>query len=308
VVGETSQADIQAGFDAGLKVDTRIVVPLFSRDAAKDIEDGLTDEASSYSIDSVHASAKSHAATASGTEIRRERFCMVSHYGSFADSQLKAGALGYERLQMTFQLCRATGSDGLAQWFLPWMTACAVAAGRAQAVAATPMLRKSFGMLDVKHIGDTSLYDDSLLTDFDPESTADLAAAITSGLLTFKLVSGAGVQLASPDLSTRSRQNDPQGWVYERVNVLFGLDEVRQTLRSVLDNLIGNRTTDVSTTDVRKLTSDTLGSFQTAGVLVKSAITDIQNLGNGYKVFCDLFPPEALEFIGVTHTAKRTVA
>lgn len=306
-LGSTSPLDIQQGYDAALDVDTRVVVPLFSRDAAKDIEDGITDPNSAYSIDAVHAAGKAHAALASSTAIESERFVVLSHYGTFADSVSKTQALGYERLQMTFQLARATASDGSLQWFLPWMLACAITAGRAQAIAATPMLRKSFNVLDVKHIGDTSLYDDSLVNDFSPGNKTQLSEAIQAGLLTFKVVSGTGVQLASPDLSTRSRNNDPKGWVYERVNVLFGLDEVRQGLRSVLDNLIGNRTTDVSTTDVRKLTGDTLNSYQQSGVLIKSAITEIKSLGNGYTVAVDLYPPEALEFIGITETAKRTV-
>jgi hypothetical protein len=36
------------------------VVPLFSRDAAADIADGLTDSASSYTIANVQAYAKTH--------------------------------------------------------------------------------------------------------------------------------------------------------------------------------------------------------------------------------------------------------
>ena len=169
------------------------------------------------------------------------------------------------------------------------------------------MLRKSFAITDVKHIGNKSVFDDTFEFDFDPESQGQLTQAIESGLLTFALRLGAGVQLLSPDLSTRSRDNDPQAWVWERVNVLFVADEVRQTLRSVLENFIGRRTTDVTTSDVAKSVNDTLQSFVTNGALSSFSVNDIKSLGNAYDCKVAIRPTEALEFIIVEVTAERNV-
>jgi hypothetical protein len=306
--GATSNADIQAALDAGLKVPTVQVLPLFSRDAYLDVADGLTEPESTYSIDSVHAALKAHVATGWSTAIRRERFGLASFFGSFEESKDKARAMNYENLSMTFQLARATGADGNAQWFLPWMLQCCMAAGRSQAVLGTPLLRKSFNVLDVKHIPESSIYSDTLMREFDPASKAMLDEAIEAGLLTMGVVEGAGLRLVSPDLSTRSRINDPKAWVYERNNVSFIFIEVIQTLRSVLENYIGERTSDVTTSEVASTVVNVLASFVTSGAIVAYSRSPlVTNLGNGYAVQVQVRPAEALEFISLDVTATRNL-
>jgi len=306
--GATSNADIQAALDVGLKIPTVQVLPLFSRDAYLDVADGLTEPESTYSIDSVHAALRAHVATGWSSAIRRERFGLASFFGSFEDSKAKAQAMNYENVSMAFQLARATGADGNAQWFLPWMFQCCMAAGRSQATLGTPMLRKSFNVLDVKHIPESSIYSDTLMRDFDPASKAMLDEAIEAGLLTMGVVEGAGLRLVSPDLSTRSRVNDPKAWVYERNNVSFIFIEMIQTLRSVLENYIGERTTDVTTAEVASTVVNVLGSFVTSGAIVafnRSPL--VTNLGNGYAVQVQIRPAEALEFISLDVTATRNL-
>jgi len=306
--GATSNADIQAAFDIGLKVPTVQVLPLFSRDAYLDVADGLTESESSYSIDAVHAALKAHVATGWSTAIRRERFGLASFFGSFDESKAKAQAMNYENVSMTFQLARATGADGNAQWFLPWMLQCCMAAGRSQAILGTPLLRKSFNILDVKHISDSSIYSDTLMRDFDPASKALLDEAIEAGLLTIGTVEGAGLRLISPDLSTRSRVNDPKAWVYERNNVSFVFIELIQTLRSVLENYIGERTTNVTTAEVASTVVGILGSFVASGAIVSYNRNPlVTNLGNGYAVQVQVKPAEALEFISLDVTATRNL-
>lgn len=306
--GATSNADIQFALDAGLKVPTVQVLPLFSRDAYLDAADGLTEPESTYSIDSIHAALKAHVATGWSTSIRRERFGLASFFGSFEESKAKAQAMDYENVSMAFQLARAVGSDGNAQWFLPWMLQCCMAAGRSQAILGTPLLRKSFNVLDVKHIPETSIYSDTLSRDFDPASKALLDEAIEAGLLTMGTVEGAGLRLVSPDLSTRSRVNDPKAWVYERNNVSFIFIEMIQTLRSVLENYIGERTTDVTAPEVASTVVNILASFVSSGAIVSYNRNPlVTNLGNGYAVQVQVRPAEALEFISLDVTATRNI-
>lgn len=307
VVGATTDADIQKGLDAALKINVRMVVPLFSRDARYDVSDALTDANSTYSIESVHAAVKAHVATASGTLVKRERFGMLSFHGSFADSLQKASEMGYERLQMTFQQFRAIGADG-SQWFLPWMGACMIAAGRAQAALGTSMLRKSFNTTAVRHTGNTSLYTDTLVQDFDVDDNTpggELEQAIEAGLLCFKAEEGAGIRLESPDLTTRSRENDPEGWVWERANVLFTCDEVRQTLRSALDPFIGTRQTDTPKSVIKTAANDAIGVFIAGGSLITGEVTDVKREGTGYRAEVKITPTEALEFIALDVLAER---
>ena len=307
VVGATSDADVQQGMDEGIKIEVRNVVPLFSRDASDDVSDGLTDVDSSYSIDSIHAMTRNHVATASDIKTKRERFGMISIHESFAEAKIKCATLAYERLQMTFQMFRAVDGQGSIQWFLPWMGAMAVATGRSQASLGIPMLRKPFAFSNVQHIGKVSVYSDTLVQDFNPEDRGQLEDAISTGLLVFRAVTGFGVRMESPDLSTRSRENDAEGWVWERVNVLFTLDEVRATVRSVLENFIGARQTDVNTAVVTEAINSACAPFVSAGSLVGFKVNSVEKVGVGYKANLSLLPPEALEYIGVDVVAERSV-
>lgn len=310
-IGSTSSASIQAGLDAGLKVDVRNVVPLFSRDASKDVSDGLTDAGSTYSIDAIHAAVRSHVATASSTLFRRERFGMLSHYGSFDDSKTKAADVSFERCQMTFQLHRATDGEGNLVRFLPWMSALAVATGRSQASLGTPMLRKPFLLSSAEHIGDLSLFSDSLEPDFDPESRGQLEEAIEAGLLVFNAVPGFGVRLEGPDNTTRSRVNDPQAWLYERASVFFTADEVRQTIRSVLENYIGQNQIQVPQTIVSQSITDALGTFLPGtgnGALLAGRVTKVKRVGTTYRCEVQIQPVEAIEAITVDVLATRNLA
>ena len=307
--GGTSNASVQAGLDAGLKVATSQVIPLFSRDAYLDVADGLTDESSTYTIESINAALRAHVSTAWGTKVRKERFGLASYYGTFENSKTAAQTLGYEYVSMAFQLVRTTGANGEAQWFQPWMLQCMLAAGRAQSVLGTSMLRKAFNMLDVKHTGqELSIYTESLARDFEDDNYGELEEAIEAGLLTFGTVEGQGLRLVSPDLSTRSRINDPKAWVYERTNVMFTMAEVMQTERITVENYIGERTSDVSGADIASVVEDVLRSFVTNGALIaydRNILVTSQ--GNGYSVKYRCKPAEALEFVSLEQIFTREI-
>ena len=172
------------------------------------------------------------------------------------------------------------------------------------------MLRKPFLLSSAEHIGDKSMYDDTFVQQFDPNDRGQLAQAIEAGLIVFKEVQGVGVRIESADNTTRSRDNDPQGWVYERASVLFTLQEISQTLRSVLDNYIGRRTTDVGASVIRTACSDALSIFLPGsgdGSCESATITDIELVGTQYKVKVRAKPAEAIEAISLEVYATRDI-
>lgn len=307
VVGGTTDADVQAGLDQSLKIDVRCVIPLFSRDALDDINDGTTDTASSYTIDSINAAVKNSVATASTIKVRRYRFGMLSIHESFENAKVKCSEIAYERCQMTFEMVRAIDGNGAINWFLPWMGAVIAATGRAQAPLGTSLLRKTFSISDVKHIGKKSLYSDTLVQDFDPEDVGQVESAISTGLMVFRAVTGFGIRLESPDLSTRSRENDPEGWVWERVNVLFTLDEVRTTVDGVLDNYIGDRQSDTSPAVVTEAINKSFRPFISSGSLQAAVVDSVTKEGVGYRAKVRVLPVECVEFIGMEMLAERAV-
>lgn len=304
-VGASSNASCQSALDEALKVSARFVVPLMSRDASKDIQDGTTDSGSTYTIDSIHAACVAHVATASSSLFKKERFAMLSLDSTFAVAEQAVGALGYERVQMSFQRHNATNAEGSSVKQLPWIAACAVSAGRAQASLGISMLRKPFLLSSAEHTGEDSLYSDTLRQDFDPEDRGLLERAITAGLLVFRSVPGFGTRMESPDLTSRSRTNDPEGWVWERANVLFTCDEVRDTTRNTLENYIGNRTTDTSEAVIRTAIQDVLNSFVSSKALLAGTCLSVVSTGNSYKARVKITPVEALEAIILDVEAER---
>lgn len=309
-VGATTDASIQLGFDQLNKVAVRVVIPLFSRDAIADIQDGLTDTGSTYTIGSVHAQAKAHVATASNDINRKYRFGAVSIDASFEDSKDLAATDSSERLQIFFQRSTATNGDGELVKMLPWEAAAAVSACRCQSVLGTSMLRKSFLLSSVEHVGAKSLYDDTLRQDFDPADRGQLEEAIAAGLAVLQALPGFGVTMVSPDLSSRSRTNDPRAWVYERVSVLFVCDEVRDTVQNVLESFIGNKTTDISEALLRSAVTDTLDTFTPTngnGAIMVYKVLDVKLIGNIAKVKYSIKPAEALEAIILENTADRSL-
>ena len=309
-VGATTDASIQTGLDELLKVAVRVVIPTFSRDSILDIQDGLTDPSSTYTIGAIHAAAKAHVATASNDINRKYRFAALSFDGSFEDSKNLCATDSYERIQYFFQRVTATNGDGELVKLLPWEAAAAVSACRCQSVLGTSMLRKSFLLSSVEHTGVASLYDETTTPDFDPADRGQLEEAIASGMVVLQALPGFGVTMVSPDLSSRSRTNDPKAWVYERISVLFVCDEVRDTVQSVLENFIGNRTSDVSEALLRSAVSDTLDTFTPAsgnGAILAYKVLDVKINGNVAKIKLSVKPAEALEAIILDVTADRNL-
>jgi hypothetical protein len=304
--GSTANIDIANGFDAGLKIEASQVIPLFSRDAALDIADGMTDSASTYTIDSIVSALLSHVNTASNGDYRKERLGLSSYRESFAVTKNVSSKLSGPRINMFFQDVNAVGSDGNLSWFLPWMGSCMIAAGRTQAALGQSMCRKAFACTDVRHLGGGSIFSSSSNMDFDPDLKSDQEDAILAGLIFLRPVTGAGQRMESPDASTYvSLSNDPKEWFYSRTNVEFVADEVIKTTRSTVDNFIGQTTVDVSPAILRKAIGDVLNGFVSAGALKNYQIQALTSLGNGYVVKIRILPVEAVEFIELDFVAGR---
>lgn len=126
--GATAAADIIAAVNQLAGINVNIIVPLFSRDAAADIADGLTESASTYTIDAVHAAVKSHCIQYSTPKLKRNRIAILSFWGTYAEAKAKSQGLASYRCAMTFQRVSQLDATANIVSFLPWYGAC-VAAG-----------------------------------------------------------------------------------------------------------------------------------------------------------------------------------
>ncbi len=280
-VGATTNARVTSALAECLLVPVRQVLPCFSRDARYDVEEGMTDSASTYTIDGIHTAVIAHCNTASNDTNRRWRVAALSFHGSFANSVAAATTAYAHRASMAFQQVKTTDADGNVEWFLPWMLQAAIVAGRSQASLGTSMLRKTFRYSAIRHIGNLPVSSTTYVRDFDDDDLGDIAEAIKAGLLVFGPVAGSTVnKMISPDATTKSDVNSPTAYFYERTNVIFILDEVLETARNALENYIGSRTNDVSPQSAASTVDTILGGFVGSSLqgIKPSTVTD---LGNG---------------------------
>ena len=103
VRGPTLAVDIVDAIAACAGINVNMVVPLFSRDASLDIADGLTDSASTYTIDAIYALVKNHCIQYSTPKMKRHRIGFLSFMGSYAQSKQKAQTMGNYRISMACQ-------------------------------------------------------------------------------------------------------------------------------------------------------------------------------------------------------------
>lgn len=169
--GATTAADVVAAISELEGVDVNFVIPLMSRDATADIADGLTDAASTYTIDAVNAAVKSHVLKMSTAKIKKHRSAFLSFWGTYSEAKAKAGSLANARVSLAMQRTSQTDASGNVVNFLPWHTAC-IAAGM-QAAGFYKSITNKFANV-------ISFTDPS---GFDSGNPGDIEDAIDSGLL-----------------------------------------------------------------------------------------------------------------------------
>jgi hypothetical protein len=260
--GATSQADIQDGIDALLKRRINFVIPLFSRDAADDISDDLTDAASSYSIASVHAAVRSHCNEASTIKGRKERQGFVGFKGSFDEAIEAASDLNAYRVQMAFQDVDAIAASGELVTMQPHMLAVLSAGMKASALPGLSNLNKAPSISGFSH------------ADFDPETQAE--KAIRANLCYVEKAPNGGYRFA---MDNTTYQDTKDAWIFNRPSVIYAADLAAYTLRLNTEAFIGVRNSDLSEESIRNSLISVFDSLKSAGIIVGDNNTG----GRGYK-------------------------
>jgi hypothetical protein len=168
--GSTTAADIANAIPSLEGIKVNFVIPLFSRDASEDIADGLTDSASTYTIDAINALVKSHVLAMSTPKMKRNRVAMLSKQASYSAVKAAAASLSNFRANMFFQKSSQVNSTGTVVEHQPWHTAC-IAAGMQSAGFNKSLTNKFANVISFK---DPS--------GFDSGNPGDVEDAIDAGL------------------------------------------------------------------------------------------------------------------------------
>jgi hypothetical protein len=279
--GATSQAAIQACLDALLKIRVNFIVPLFSRDAsAGDIAAGLTDAASTYAIDSIHAAVSSHCAQSSTIKGRKERQGFIAFKGSYATTKLKSGTTSNARIQLHLQDVDVLSAQGSIYLGQPHFSALIGAALKAAAPVGLANTFKQPNISGFSHL------------DFDPETQGD--DAIDNNICFIEKAPGGGFRYVL-DNSTYGQTQD--AWIYNRPSVLYAADTAALAIRLNTETFVGKRNSDVSEETISNLLINVMDSLRASGIIVPDKNTN----GKGYK---DL----SVRFVGSVINTSVTLA
>jgi hypothetical protein len=229
--GSTS-ADVVAAIDAAEQVDTNFVLTLFSRDATDNINDGLTESTSTYTIDAINAYLKSHVLKMSAIKMKKNRLGIGSKRAPYTEIKDAAGDLSSFRMGLAFQDVRDVDATGATRQFHPWMAAV-VAAGM-QAAAGYRGIVKKFA-----NIGGVI----SPFGDFNPRSPGAREDALKAGLLILEPVPTGGFRWVS-DQTTYSFDNN---FVYNSLQAVYVSDLITLTLIDRFDRaVVGQSVADIT--------------------------------------------------------------
>lgn len=264
-LGASLSADITNALSAFESIRVNSVVPLFSRDATADITDGLTDAASTYTVDAIHQAVKTHLSLTATTKERSERQGYLSYKASFTDSLTKAGDLGTERIQLAIQDTLNIDSQGVIKWFQPWSLACMVAGARAGSPVGTPLTFKFMNTSGARHTAQPmSTADEDIVIDFDPRTQFE--QAIIGGLTFLENPQTGGFRVVV-DNTTYTRDAN---FLKNRGNVLYASDVLVFDFRQQLEDIyVGSKNTLVAS-EIKSVAESILTNFLSQGITVST--------------------------------------
>lgn len=239
--GGTTSASVVDALAKLEGVQVNFIVPLFSRDASEDIVDELTDAASTYTIDAIHAATRSHALKMSTPKLKKNRSAILSFKGDFSEAKQKAGGLASFRMSLAIQDVQV-GTSVYQPWYL-----AAVAAGMQAAGFYKAIFNK---LLNV-----TSVIDP---TGFDGGSPTDVEEALDAALLIAENTT-AGTLFVSDQTTYGIDDN----FVYNSIQAVYAADLVATDLAAFIGRkFVGQSLADVEEATVASAMSERMDLFK----------------------------------------------
>jgi hypothetical protein len=225
-------ATITSALAALEQVQGNFLVPLFSRDAAADIVDGITDSGSTYTIDAINAAAKSHVLAMSQFKRRKSRQTLVSLQDTFANQQEAAANMSSFRANMAFQNIKDIDAEGDLVTFQPWMGAIKAASMQAAGFYRS-ITKKQLDISGLTHAAG----------DFNAKSDSHMEAALTAGLMPIRPARTGGWEWVSDQTTYGADDN----FVFNSLQAVYAADTIALTTgQRMEDAFVGQSVADVS--------------------------------------------------------------
>ena len=296
--GATTDAVVVAALAACERLRANFVIPLFSRDSGLDIDDGITDPASTYDIASIHAAAKTHVLKMSTIKAKRNRQAFLGIEDSFDGQIAAANAMASFRVTMCFELFKAQASDGSIQSQPPWAGAVFAAAMQAAGFYRS-IMNKGINTSGIQAV-DAS---------FDPNDDTQIETALLQGLLPARLRATGGWAWISDQTTYATDTN----FVYNSIQAVYAADLVALTTAQRMETaLIGQSLADISAASAAALFANIMADLKRLKLLASSddAPSGYKNaifklVGNTLFVSAEVKIANALAFIPISFTISE---
>jgi hypothetical protein len=243
--GATLASDIVNAVDELGAIECNFIVPLISQDATADIAAGQTDPASTYTIAALNALLKSHCLEESNPSLNRNRSCILSYNGTFANAAIQAQSLASFRCSVCFQQVTQVNSQGVITTFQPWY-ASVVAAGMQTGGFYKAIVNKYANLI--------SVVDPTGYNSGDPGDTSE---ALNDGLLPLYTDVG-GVKWVSDQTTYTFDSN----FVYNSIQAVYAADLIAINLKQSFTNaFVGQSLADVSAASASAFLTQQMGIY-----------------------------------------------
>lgn len=306
-LGGTSTASIVDALAKFEKIRVNSVIPLFSRDAADDSSDRLTDASSDYTIDGIHQAVKTHLSLMATTKKKSERQGYLSVKDSYAACKTKAMGIAAARCQLVIQDVRNINAQGVIKWFQPWAGAALLAGARGGSPIGNPMTFKYFNMSGIRQTAQAmSTAEQNITVDFDPDTQYD--DAISAGITFWEAPQTGGYRLVVDNTTYGKDAN----WVYNRANVLYAADVLAYDFRSQLENIYVGLKNTVSAAEIKSTCESILSTYLAQGITVSTSDAKsgfkqlvVQMNGNTVNISVVVKLVEGIDFVLADVTLQR---
>lgn len=302
--GASSSSNFDAGFAAALGETPNVILPAISQDASADILLGLTDAASTYDIETVHAQLDTHLILRGNINNRKEAQGMVGYRkAAKADVFEQSATLNSALTQMFMQDVQVVDSSNVLTWKQPHVHAALAAGIRLGTEVGEPLTHKFLNAAGIGHYVNAST--GVVGGDFDPLIHFD--EAIDAGV-TFAEPASAGYRIAIDNTT----YGIDSSFVYNRGSVVEAAQYIAKTVRTDAElAFIGQKNAVVDATTIKsrirtKLVELFEDNITTAsddapqGFVEDTFIVTIT--GNTAEVEVEVKPVQGLDFIFITFT------
>lgn len=252
--GPTLAADIVNVVNSLGAIGCNFIVPLFSQDATADITAGQTDPSSTYTISAINELVKNECIEESNPSLNRNRICILSFNGSYANAKTQAQGLASFRASLAFQQVSQVNSLGLVTLFQPWYAAV---------VAAGMQAGGFYKAIVNKYANVISLTDPSGYNSGDPGDTSD---ALSAGLLPLYTDIG-GVKWVSDQTTYTADSN----FVFNSIQAVYDADLIAIDLKQSFTNaFVGQSLADVSASSASAFLTNKMAQYMQLKLIAPS--------------------------------------